>query len=40
MRLRFVSTENLKPGMVVQPPRREYTLGYRTYVMAKEGILS
>jgi hypothetical protein len=39
-RLRFVSPENLKPGMVVRPPRREYTPGYRTYIMAKEGILS
>ena len=38
--LRFVSQENLKAGMVVHPPRREYTPGYRTYIMAKEGILS
>jgi hypothetical protein len=40
MRLRFVSQENFKPCMVVRPPRREYTPGYRTYIMAKEGILS
>lgn len=39
-RLRFVSQENFKPCMVVHPPRREYTPGYRTYIMAKEGILS
>lgn len=39
-RLRFVSTENLKPGMVVQPPRREYTPGYRTYIMARDGMSS
>jgi hypothetical protein len=40
MRLRFVSQENFKPCMVVRPPRREHTPGYRTYIMAKEGILS
>jgi hypothetical protein len=40
MRLRFVSQENLKPGIVIHPPRREYTPGYRTYITAKEGGFS